>query len=141
MLIFHQKPHLSTFTMICFHVFQAQPKESLLDISNTSMNSSAGTTDPWGMPLGAQQAPPTDPWGAPLPAPQQVSDAWGSQASAPATRTTPTLAAAPPPYPPAVSTDAWGMAVSSPTQVATSASTPGQWPLYLPPLLLAAAWE
>ena len=107
-------------------VFQAQPKESLLDISNSSMNSSAGTTDPWGMPLGGQQAPPKDPWGATLPAPQQVSSAWGSQASTPAARTTPTLAAAPPPYPQAAATDAWGVAVSSPAQATPSASTPGQ---------------
>ena len=90
------------------------------------MSSSAGTTDPWGMPLGGQQAPPKDPWGATLPAPQQVSSAWGSQASAPAARTTPTLAAAPPPYPPAVATDAWGVTVSSPAQATPSASTPGQ---------------
>ncbi|XP_076443079.1 epsin-2-like isoform X2 [Babylonia areolata] len=91
-------------------VDESQPKESLLDLSNTSMNASAGTTDPWGMPLGAQQAPPKDPWGATLPAPQQVSDAWGPQGGAPAAaRTTPLS------QPPAAGTDAWGMSLSSPS--------------------------
>ncbi|KAL8593220.1 hypothetical protein ACOMHN_009875 [Nucella lapillus] len=93
-------------------VDETQPKNSLLDLS---MNASAGTSDPWGMPVGTQQAPPKDPWGGPLRAPHQVSDPWKSQVGAPAAaRTTPTMAA-PLSQPPAAGTDAWGMTLSSPS--------------------------
>lgn len=96
-----------------------EPKETLLDMSNTSTNASASALkDPWGMP---KKQTPKDPWGAPLPSPTQVSDPWGSQASASASRATPTMVTAPHAHSQArtTPTDAWGMAVSTP------ASTPG----------------
>ncbi|KAK7113584.1 epsin-1-like isoform X2 [Littorina saxatilis] len=102
------------------------PKGSLLDMNNTSMNASGGTTDPWGMPIASSQPPPKDPWGAPLPAPQQVSDAWGSQASASAARTTPTIAAAPSPQPLGVSADPWGL--PAPSRATPPVSTPSSQP-------------
>nr|KAG5710391.1 hypothetical protein BaRGS_022209 [Batillaria attramentaria] len=103
---------------------------SLLDVSNSSLGSSSGTTDPWGMPLSRQQAPPKDPWGAPLPAPTQVSDAFGSHASA-AARTTPTLGASAPQVQPQrplsqpqLTTDPWGMPVTSPARSTPQSVSP-----------------
>ncbi|KAK3742558.1 hypothetical protein RRG08_023391 [Elysia crispata] len=89
------------------HQQRSHQPSTLLDLAGpSSANTTASSTDPWGLPT-AQVQPSTDPWGSPLPPPQSssnsavrgVPDPWGSSSGA-------SGGAAP------AVTDPWGMPVS-----------------------------
>ena len=110
------------FVSLLQHVylsFQSHQPSTLLDLAGpSSANTTASSTDPWGLPT-AQVQPSTDPWGSPLPPPQSssnsavrgVPDPWGSSSGA-------SGGAAP------AVTDPWGMPVSK-------AAGPGAGEIYV----------